>query len=270
MKGTKSKTEALYVPSMWRGFKIHENIPSEEIDDIELVGDDFMPSTYISFTPTFKYLGTITSWDLRECNDVQARIKAANKLFGSAKATFWSNSRVPFGLQMRFYKAIIVNVLLWGGESWAIKSKEVHSHTDSLKRIGEASLLGDGATVKAPFVRKQRGITVNPQVRDLFRLIQSESWPAMMEKYLAMAGGGAASATSVSWRCTAVVPSATVVVARWREAAASAAGHLQVMVPLIPSGANLDSVHSYFLSLHDGVSRKVGCFCERLELLNHS
>ena len=27
---------------------------------------------------------------------------------------------------MRFYKAIIVNVLLWGGESWAIKSKKVH------------------------------------------------------------------------------------------------------------------------------------------------
>ena len=62
---------------------------------IELVGDDFAPSTYISFTPTFKYLGTVVSWDLRECNDVQARIKAANKLFGSAKATFWSNSRVP-------------------------------------------------------------------------------------------------------------------------------------------------------------------------------
>ena len=273
-KGTKSKTEALYVPSMWRGFKKYENIPSEEIDDIELVGDDFAPGTFISFTPTFKYLGTIISWDLRECNDVQARIKAANKLFGSAKATFWSNSRVPFGLRMRFYKAIIVNVLLWGGESWAIKSKEVHdlrvfqfrclrsilkinimhkvsrvrmlemcqvqdviqtmdlrrikwleklsfmdftrcprllfgcwmygkvyhrngkplktighSHTDSLKRIGEASLLENGTTAKAPFVRKQRGITVNPQVRDLFRLIKSESWPAMMEKYLGMDPG---------------------------------------------------------------------------------
>ena len=44
-KGTKSKTEALYVPSMWRGYKKYEDIPSEEIDDIELVGDDFAPST---------------------------------------------------------------------------------------------------------------------------------------------------------------------------------------------------------------------------------
>jgi hypothetical protein len=273
-KGTKSKTEALYVPSMWRGFKKYEDIPAEEIADIELVGDDFEPGTYISFTPTFKYLGTVTSWDLRESNDVQARIKAANKLFGSAKATFWSNSRVPFGLRMRFYKAIIVNVLLWGCESWAIQSKEVHdlrvfqfrclrsilkinvmhkvsrvrilemcqvqdiiqtmdlrranwleklsfmdftrcprllfgcwmygevyhrngkprktighSHTDSLRRIGEASLLEEGAEMIAPFERKRRGIAVDPSIRDLFRLIRSESWPAMMEKYLGLDPG---------------------------------------------------------------------------------
>ena len=54
-------------------FKKYEDIPSEEIDDIELVGDDFAPGAYISFTPTFKDLGTVVSWDLRECNDVQAR-----------------------------------------------------------------------------------------------------------------------------------------------------------------------------------------------------
>ena len=54
-------------------FTKYEDIPSEEIDDIELVGDDFAPGTYISFTPTFKYMGTVVSWDLRECKDVQAR-----------------------------------------------------------------------------------------------------------------------------------------------------------------------------------------------------
>ena len=36
----------------------------------------------------------------------------------------------------------------------------------------------------APFKRKRRTIAVDPSIRDLFRLIQSESWPAMMEKYL--------------------------------------------------------------------------------------
>ena len=112
---------------MWRGIKRYEDIPAEEIADIALEGDEFPPGTYMSFTPTFKYLGTVISWDLREVKDIEARIKAANKLFGSAKATFWSNSRVPFALRMRFYKAIMVNVLLWGCESWAIQSKEVQA-----------------------------------------------------------------------------------------------------------------------------------------------
>ena len=70
------------------------------------------------------YYGTST---VVESTDVNARISAANKLFGSAKATFWRNSNIPFALRMRFYKAIIVNVLLWGCESWAIKSKEAHA-----------------------------------------------------------------------------------------------------------------------------------------------
>ena len=94
---------------------------------IELVGEDFPPGAYISFTPTFKHLGTIVSWDLREVKDVEARIKSANKLFGSAKATFWPNARVPFELRMRFHKAIVVNMLLWGSESWATQSKEVQA-----------------------------------------------------------------------------------------------------------------------------------------------
>ena len=60
-----SKTGALYVPSMCQGIKRYEGIPAEEVADIEVVGEDFPPGTCMSFTPTFKYLGTIISWDLR-------------------------------------------------------------------------------------------------------------------------------------------------------------------------------------------------------------
>ena len=68
VEGSPSKTEALhaYVPSMCRGIKQYEGIPAEEVADIEVVGEDFPPGTCMSFTPTFKYLGTIMSWDLRE------------------------------------------------------------------------------------------------------------------------------------------------------------------------------------------------------------
>ena len=51
-EGSPSKTEALYVPSMCRSIKRYEDIPAEEIADIELAGEDFPPGTYLSFTPT--------------------------------------------------------------------------------------------------------------------------------------------------------------------------------------------------------------------------
>ena len=38
VEGSPSKTEALYVPSMCRGIKRYEDIPAEEVADIELVG----------------------------------------------------------------------------------------------------------------------------------------------------------------------------------------------------------------------------------------
>ena len=52
VKGSPSKTETLYVLSMCRGIKRYEDIPAEEIADIALVGDEFPPGTYMSFTPT--------------------------------------------------------------------------------------------------------------------------------------------------------------------------------------------------------------------------
>ena len=68
----------------------------------------------MSFTPTFKYLGTIISWDLREAKDVEARIKSANKLFGSAKATFWS---MPFRQTDEREAAPFARILLESNES---------------------------------------------------------------------------------------------------------------------------------------------------------
>ena len=64
-----------------------------------------------------------------------------------------------------------------------------HSHTDSLKRIGEASFLEDGVATIAPFVKKAGSITVAPRTYPLFQLVQSKAWPSMMEKYLGLEPG---------------------------------------------------------------------------------
>ena len=64
-----------------------------------------------------------------------------------------------------------------------------HSHTDSLKRIGEASFRANSTAAIAPFVKKAESITVASQIYPLFQLVQSEAWPPMMEKYLGLEPG---------------------------------------------------------------------------------
>ena len=58
-----------------------------------------------------------------------------------------------------------------------------HSHNDSLRRIAKASLTG-GEQMIEPFVEDNGTIKVGAEVQPLFKLIQSEEWPRMMERYL--------------------------------------------------------------------------------------
>ena len=64
-----------------------------------------------------------------------------------------------------------------------------HSHTDSLRRIGEASFLERGVATKAPYIKRAGTITVTPRIYPLFQLVQSEAWPSIMEKYLGLDPG---------------------------------------------------------------------------------
>ena len=65
-----------------------------------------------------------------------------------------------------------------------------HSHTDSLRRIGEASFLKRGVVeAKAPHIKRAGTIAVTPRIYPLFQLVQSEAWPPIMEKYLGLDPG---------------------------------------------------------------------------------
>ena len=66
-----------------------------------------------------------------------------------------------------------------------------HSHADSLRRIAEASLLEDDVQIMAPFAIADSGrsIEVSTRVKPLFELVQSNQWPAMMERYLGLEPG---------------------------------------------------------------------------------
>ena len=58
-----------------------------------------------------------------------------------------------------------------------------HSYTNSLRRIARASLAA-GEQMIEPFEAAQDGtIMVGAEVQPLFKLVQSEEWPRMMERH---------------------------------------------------------------------------------------
>ena len=73
----------------------------------------------------FKYLGSFVSWGLRETTDVAERIKEATKAFGAVQNNLYGNNDITLHLPIRWFKAIVINVLLWGCDIWAFAPIQV-------------------------------------------------------------------------------------------------------------------------------------------------
>ena len=104
-----------------------------ETDNI-IVNDVF----FVSFTENFKYLGSWISYDLHDTFDVESRITKANQAIGALKF-FWDSDEVDIRSKYLIYMSILMNLLTWGCESWAltkllIKKLEVF-HMRSIRRI---------------------------------------------------------------------------------------------------------------------------------------
>ena len=74
---------------------------------------------HISFTPSFKYLGSVINFLLYDKEDIDQRITKANKAMGALKH-FWRSDKVDTHAKYLIYMAIPLNLLLWGCESWAL------------------------------------------------------------------------------------------------------------------------------------------------------
>ena len=77
-------------------------------------------TSHIDFTPHFKYLGTYISFDLSADFDINNRITKASREMGRLRH-FFNNQYVELNFKHQVFLQYIVNILLWGCESWAIK-----------------------------------------------------------------------------------------------------------------------------------------------------
>ena len=71
------------------------------------------PSSSLTFTRHFKYLGSYISYNLRDDHDVDSRIAAASASIGSL-SSYWSNKSVDLKSKYLIFAAISSNLLLWG------------------------------------------------------------------------------------------------------------------------------------------------------------
>ena len=76
---------------------------------------------FVTFTKNFKYLGSYISYNLKDDYDIHKRIAAASSAMG-ALTNFWENKSIDLHSKYLIFLAIPTNLLLWGCESWALRT----------------------------------------------------------------------------------------------------------------------------------------------------
>ena len=115
---------------------------------------------FVSFTRTFRYLGSLICYNLRNDKDITARLAAANASMGRLKEV-WRNPHLDLYHKYLLFRAVPMNLLLWGAETWSLRKSqldklEVFLH-QSIQRILQISMTR---------VREQR--LHNDKVRRMF------------------------------------------------------------------------------------------------------
>ena len=96
--------------------------------------------TYLDSCITFKYLGDVVSYNLRDDEAIRERIKKASQAMGRCKCLFKCD-HVELYSKYLFFQQLVVNALLWGCESWSI-TEYWFDRIDSFLHRSICSILG--------------------------------------------------------------------------------------------------------------------------------
>jgi hypothetical protein len=81
-------------------------------------------NSFVCFTRTFRYLGSLISYNLHDNDDITARIAAANASMGALKE-LWCNTHLDVYNKYLLFRAIPMNLLLWGAETWLLRKSQL-------------------------------------------------------------------------------------------------------------------------------------------------
>ena len=125
--GADSKTEAMYIPPA------DGNYDDADTSPLQVDGG------LIPFTKHFTYLGSKISFDTSCVADVNTRIAKASAAFGALRKGVFSAKGINLKTKGKVYMALVVSILLYGSECWALRKKEEDAlerfHNDCIRKM---------------------------------------------------------------------------------------------------------------------------------------
>jgi len=85
-------------------------------DNLDKTAKFTVTNGFVSFTRTFRYLGSLINYSLRDDDDITARIVSATAAMGALKE-IWRNPHLNIYNKYLLFQAILMNLLLWGAET---------------------------------------------------------------------------------------------------------------------------------------------------------
>jgi hypothetical protein len=99
----------------------HEHAMYDRLDKTQ---DFAVADGFVSFMRTFRYLGSLISYNLRNNDDITSRLAAANASMGALKEV-WRNPHIDIYNKYLLFRAIPMNLLLWGAETWSLQKSQL-------------------------------------------------------------------------------------------------------------------------------------------------
>ena len=152
-KNVTSKTEFTFIPA-----------PGHAPTDTDTADIDIDENRFISSCEKFQYLGSQITSNLKCNTDIENRIRKAQHLFFVLNKPIFRCRDVDMNIRRRIYVAIIINILLWGCESWPLTASNRQKlevfHNRCCRRILNVTIYDVMAdhTLKNEYVRRETGL----------------------------------------------------------------------------------------------------------------
>ena len=95
----------------------HEDVTYDKFDKTKEI---VVKNGYVTFTQSFRYLGSLISYNLYDNEDITARVAASTASMEALKEV-GQNTHLNIYIKYLLFQAIPMNLLLWGCKTWLLQ-----------------------------------------------------------------------------------------------------------------------------------------------------